>query len=641
MFAQIRSNFDRIVNSANIVLASLLMIGLYQNCSDVGFASKPFSASSLDAADYTVKEDEVLNDSLIKDLSAFYGGKETTLEITSTTMNGSITNFDPASGAFTYTPVQDYFGVDEFSYRETYVYVDGEGNPQSEVVERRAIINILAQNDEPKILTEEINVEMNTENDVVIEATDVDGGALVPMISANNDSMVGIEGVVLRSDGNGNIRLTSSGNYRGTQSHTFYVKDAEGALVSKEIKIIVGNPLYDLEPAMAVRASGCVSCHANVDANYISDFGLGSGKFFGGIGQNINTAFSTYYGDHTFSWVTARFNKDILVPKDASFSKDLSTVDKLYNWWGTRLSKYVEFNQFKKDIQPVRSLADYIRLMESYKSQPATVKEKDSIYIGAPSIAKMTSMLNGREKIFYKDSSASPSLSGLSPQYTINGTTKKYFKADGDLVCDGDLILNGGLILRSVKIKTINGCRIYVNGPVFTSGKITYEDLDGGLNLTNLQITSSRMIAMGVGLKHCEVESGWYRKNAPNDSPLRKRLQDHMAHAFLRNYAERDKKDYARANDDLLEFAQGLTKQDASAIVDASCDSDGGRSNSYERLLLNAPLIHSRYQGSYRGVIIAEVPLFSLSRFSFQFDPVFKRAPVLPLLDLKDFLEVK
>ena len=51
--------------------------------------------------------------------------------------------------------------------------------------------------------------------------------------------------------------------------------------------------------------------------------------------------------------------------------------------------------------------------------------------------------------------------------------------------------------------------------------------------------------------------------------------------------------------------------------------------------------MHCRYQGRFRGLIIAEVALFRLSKSSFEFDPVFKEVPLLPRLEDSDYLEVK
>jgi hypothetical protein len=80
--------------------------------------------------------------------------------------------------------------------------------------------------------------------------------------------------------------------------------------------------------------------------------------------------------------------------------------------------------------------------------------------------------------------------------------------------------------------------------------------------------------------------------------------------------------------------------------LDASCE-EGGRNKSFERILVNAPLIESRYSGGFKGSIIGEVVLMSLglkvndSRFRFEYDPVFDGVPVLPMLTEQDFLRAQ
>jgi hypothetical protein len=68
---------------------------------------------------------------------------------------------------------------------------------------------------------------------------------------------------------------------------------------------------------------------------------------------------------------------------------------------------------------------------------------------------------------------------------------------------------------------------------------------------------------------------------------------------------------------------------------------DASRKVVFKRILLNAPQIHSRYLGDFDGVIIAEMALMSLGQFHYKFDPVFSSAPVLPMLQPSDYLNVE
>jgi hypothetical protein len=65
--------------------------------------------------------------------------------------------------------------------------------------------------------------------------------------------------------------------------------------------------------------------------------------------------------------------------------------------------------------------------------------------------------------------------------------------------------------------------------------------------------------------------------------------------------------------------------------------SDAGQTRvaiNYEHLLLNAPAVHSRYLGTFTGVIISEIAEMSLGQFVFSYDTVFSNAnvSVLPAL---------
>jgi hypothetical protein len=93
------------------------------------------------------------------------------------------------------------------------------------------------------------------------------------------------------------------------------------------------------------------------------------------------------------------------------------------------------------------------------------------------------------------------------------------------------------------------------------------------------------------------------------------------------------------AGDRFLNEMKSIEKE-FGTMKDASCIPNG-REIAYERLLLNAPHVQSRYTGKFKGSIIAEYILMSLSRFSFEYDPVFSSTAVFPMLDSKTYLEVK
>lgn len=94
----------------------------------------------------------------------------------------------------------------------------------------------------------------------------------------------------------------------------------------------------------------------------------------------------------------------------------------------------------------------------------------------------------------------------------------------------------------------------------------------------------------------------------------------------------------AQRHSQLLEDAARIP---ASDLVDAGPISSASAAIPMSRILLNAPEVHSRYVGEFRGAVVAEIAVFRLNNFAFSFDPVLqdKRVPVLPALKV-DILKV-
>ncbi|MEJ2110422.1 MAG: hypothetical protein P8Z37_11000, partial [Acidobacteriota bacterium] len=116
------------------------------------------------------------------------------------------------------------------------------------------------------------------------------------------------------------------------------------------------------EPVLAVRASGCITCHAEVYSSFITDFGSGDSYFFGNpsCGSKVGPFNGSIYGDFIAEsgktgWLTARFHKDVIVPqasidfnlRDAAGNglKDQPAYQDAFN--AATLSKYIETYQFR------------------------------------------------------------------------------------------------------------------------------------------------------------------------------------------------------------------------------------------------------------------------------------------------------
>lgn len=230
------------------------------------------------------------------------------------------------------------------------------------------------------------------------------------------------------------------------------------------------------------------------------------------------------------------------------------------------------------------------------------VETRKSIYIGAPTADRLHAIFGNDATKFIAGQSgaAAPTLSGGNGAYTLSG----------DVSCDGDLFIDGNLHLKGVSLQTTKGCRLYVTGVVFLTRGLT---VSGGDN-ANLQISSAISINMGTDI--ADIYSRYIERK---DSQIP-----------LRNYA--NPSNYGNI---VLNAANTFTD-----LISAD-DEPGGREKAFSRLLLNAPRVDSHYNGSFTGVVIAEAALMSVGDFSFTFDSVFAKVPILPQLSGTDYLDVQ
>lgn len=390
---------------------------------------------------------------------------------------------------------------------------------------------------------------------------------------------------------------------------------------SSQAKPPAVNPaIAEFEPALAVRTSACITCHAKVHSGYITDFGYGNSYFFGKQvgGSRFGSFDGSIYGDFYGSepnktgWLTAEISGKVVVPT-ARFDFDLSAA-------GAKLA-----DGYRRPLE-AKTLAEYLRALEAQKAKPATIIEKGGVFIGAPT----TATLEARFKIkqgsnvhvkYVKNDSTSPDLKGIEL-----APGQSFYTNSGEVRCDGDLFIRGTLFLNRVAVATKSGCRIYSTGPIFVQDAITYRSLDGLSDTANLQLVSSEAILLGLGDKSCD--------SSAKDSPLSRRLISGYA---ITSFFTRDASSRSVSPKD---FGQRIYDQGKliPALEDAGCRDD---TLGFSRLLVNAPQVHNRYKGKFKGLVIAEVALFRLGKSTFEFDPIFKKVPVLPMLRDSDYLEVK
>lgn len=600
--------YRRYLAIVGVIAGSSVVLSAFQNCSKANFASEAFQSlnSNSSIMTYKTQEEVPLTADLVKDGNTLssYTKIPSVYALIKNAGHGTIV-FN-ADATFTYTPEKDFNGEDSFQFAETQ-------KGAAKALTRTVSVLVEPIDDLPIIKTDYLSYEMNSPPNLVkLDITDIDDREVKVRFSED-------ESVMQLNTANG--RLTRNGDavfytpnpaFRGAEQVPFWAV-TPGGKTKKTISISVGSPFRALEPALAIRGVGCVQCHANVRSTFITDFGYGNSYFAGqGFPNSTPNALTfnhgTIYGDHGNSWSTTSLTAPVVVPQT---------------------TKLV----FEGTDSTMRSLAEYLRLQEAKKAVPATVIEKSKVFIGAPTLPQILSSFNitvPTESKYIPNDANSPALSGFSKN------AQGIWSNAAEVICDGDLYLNGTVHLNKPVVKTKNGCRIYAAGPIFIQEAPSYVNLGdaSAANNTNLQLVSAKMIVMGVGLTHCETTSTtthWYADNAIAN-PLKERLQDIWT---ARTHVTRTVADPIAQGTVILAEAAKL-----SGWKDASCYT-GGRSVHMERILLNAPTIQSRFTGNVSGVVITEVALFSLSAFSYQFDDVFKRVNVLPMLAPSQFLEVQ
>ncbi len=385
----------------------------------------------------------------------------------------------------------------------------------------------------------------------------------------------------------------------------------------------VNSAILDFEPALAVRGAGCITCHAQIYSAFITDFGYNSPHFFGNPGSEnkVGPYNGSIYGDFIAGpgqtgWQTSEIHKEIIVPR-AEFGFSLKSA---------AAEAGLEEQKSYQEALKADSLSKYLQALENEKPNPSTVIEKKKVFIGAPD----TSTLEARFGIAPGDAvdfkyikNDGQSSSDFKEIRLLKNT--HYFTNSSEIVCDGDVFIRGILFLNKPSVVTNTGCRIYTAGPVFLQNAVTFRSTNEEVNRANLQLVSTEAIFLGVGQKKCNTTAA--------ADPLSSRLLLTPAlPSIITRSMDRD-------NIPPKTFAQNLYSKAASLpLEDSSCHDE---TISFSRILLNAPVVHSRYSGKFKGLVIAEFALFFQGKSSYEFDPVFKEVPVLLRLKESDYLVVE
>ncbi len=434
-----------------------------------------------------------------------------------------------------------------------------------------------------------------------------------------------------------------------------------GCLVPSEVKlpqtnlVLTGNTaevLRTYKPALAVRGISCLICHARVQSSVITDFGLGDSQSF--LAQNAGTIYGTdrtpsawsprminntnrlslpWYGNYYGAWQNAEGIQGTLVlPRaeisDRSFLDHAGIADA-----SIRLAELVQRDlgaDFYGDAP--KSGSGPLTARVTPKAGDPVVQEIDQIYIGAPSEEQI---LGYYQKSGGNPAENAPGWRAYGPSSSVNGLEVRtgsgggYVTHSGPVLeCEGDVVIKGTLFLNQVTIKTTSqGCRLMVSGSVFIQGQVRYADSS---STQNLQISSARAILMGfdaVTLAY-RLQGMWYKDGQSltrGPGSTTEKSARIMAEARVLGSLLKDAKDAGACPTSMEPGSVRLAG--VTSALPARCHI------SYDRLLLNAPDVESRYFGLFKGVVIAEIALFAPGALEFAYDEVFDSVPVLPAFE--------
>jgi len=176
------------------------------------------------AGNLTVLEDNTINSNL-NGIDA--DGDKLTYVISSSTQHGNVRLINPATGAFSYTPHENYFGSDQFSF-----FVD-DGYSESS----RVIINITVESVNDKPVAENINIVTfeDVAFDGTLKGTDVDDSALTYKIVSNGN----LGSAIISDSSNGIFRYTPKSGVTGSDSFTYTVSDGQATSAPATVSVTI------------------------------------------------------------------------------------------------------------------------------------------------------------------------------------------------------------------------------------------------------------------------------------------------------------------------------------------------------------------------------------------------------------------
>ncbi|WP_374029207.1 hypothetical protein [Bdellovibrio bacteriovorus] len=321
-----------------------------------------------------------------------------------------------------------------------------------------------------------------------------------------------------------------------------------------------------------------------------------------------------------------------------------------------------------------------------------TAITKNNVLISAPTVAQinaltasMTLVASDSGVSIYKKSTAT--LTNLNIVSGVGG--QRYVRNSGTVECWGDIVIQGTLFLDNLQLNSrAMGCRLHVTGAVFIRDAVNYLN-EATYSKVNLQITSARAVIVGFNPNYMFERFSstvWPKvpsKNYPDDASASGNISAVLNDAARIPDLTNDSGPIMRASYTTYSGGAIATKTpvgilqnqtastaDQAALIAAgtgwaaipgqeatynairsNCTTDttlattnsipcilewaqetGRKTVNFKRLLLNAPIIHSRYYGQFKGIVIADFFLPAVQHLEYEYDTTFDSVPVLPLV---------
>ena len=411
-----------------------------------------------------------------------------------------------------------------------------------------------------------------------------------------------------------------------------------------------------IKPALAIRAGACIACHAVIHGDFITDFGFGNRYFFGRGMYRLPSDTQDTKANPTQSFYG-------VWPATGGSSFNLTTQDQgKFIVPRAQLIGYLDGSDSTvKDFLVSKNLLS--------PSLTANIEERSKITIAAPTsddIKNLIPLTSAQEIVlspYFKTLWVTPSttFSGFQLKFSANGRSSYYITNQSVLNCFGDVIVDGTLFLNKVQVNTdANGCRLYVTGSVFIQDVVTYVGQNASVG--NLQVSSARAVIMGMSTLNTRMQ---YAEGLAGADSVTTHLQFNQLIA-----ADRDKidgltddagyfktrsnggkvigylRDLDRGGVWYADPNSGLTDKQVSDCTSCSDSSFKyslpnidivSRTVNFRALVLNAPVVMSRYLGEFHGSVIAEFALFKLEGLEFFADPTLTDVTILPLVNSRIF----